>query len=70
LWCISSGAFIVTSKVSSRFDEIVDRSAGNCVKWKYFDKDVVPMWVADMDFKSPEPIQRAVAVRSLWRVWL
>jgi cystathionine beta-lyase len=69
LWCISSGAFIVTSKVSSRFDEIVDRSAGNCVKWKYFDKDVVPMWVADMDFKSPEPIQRAVAARAAYGVF-
>jgi cystathionine beta-lyase len=59
----------VTNKVSSRFDEIVDRSAGNCVKWKYFDKDVLPMWVADMDFKSPEPIQRAVAARAAYGVF-
>jgi cysteine-S-conjugate beta-lyase len=55
--------------VSSRFDEIVDRSMGNCIKWKYFEKDVVPMWVADMDFKSPEPIQRAVAARAAYGVF-
>ncbi len=59
----------MTSTVSSRFDEIVDRSAGNCVKWKYFDQDVLPMWVADMDFKSPEPIIRAVSERAAYGVY-
>jgi cystathionine beta-lyase len=55
--------------VSSQFDEVVDRSAGNCVKWKYFDQDVLPMWVADMDFKSPEPIIRAVSERAAYGVY-
>lgn len=59
----------MTNRVTSRFDEIVDRSAGNCVKWKYFERDVVPMWVADMDFKSPEPIQHAVAERAAYGVF-
>ncbi len=25
-------------------------------KWTYYSKDVLPMWVADMDFPSPKPI--------------
>jgi cysteine-S-conjugate beta-lyase len=25
-------------------------------KWTYYPKDVLPMWVADMDFPAPKPI--------------
>lgn len=64
-----TGAFIVTSKVNSRFDEIVDRNAGNCVKWKYFDQDVIPMWVADMDFKAPAPVIQALSERAAFGVY-
>ncbi len=59
----------MTSEVNSRFDEFVDRSAGNCLKWNYFDQDVLPMWVADMDFKSAEPIIRAVSARAAFGVY-
>ena len=38
----------------SFFDEVVDRTQTPSEKWdKYKDKDVIPAWVADMDFKSP-----------------
>ena len=34
------------------FDEIVDRTKTPCEKWnKYKGQDVIPAWVADMDFK-------------------
>ena len=41
------------------FDEIINRKNTNCVKYdailRYFKKDdVQPLWVADMDFKTPE----------------
>lgn len=50
------------------FDEIIDRSNTDCVK---LDKmkalfgrdDLIPLWVADMDFKSPPPIIKALQTR-------
>ena len=35
------------------FDEIIDRTQHNSAKWGVFDADCLPMWVADMDFRSP-----------------
>jgi len=36
------------------FDEIIDRSCTSSMKWeKYEGTDIIPMWVADMDFKAP-----------------
>lgn len=46
------------------FDEIPDRKSSESVKWHYFDEDVLPMWVADMDFPSPEPVVRALRDRA------
>jgi cystathionine beta-lyase len=46
---------------AQRFDRVVDRRATNSLKWdRYADRDVVPMWVADMDFRAPEPIREAL----------
>ena len=44
-------------RIRSNFDEVVDRKGTNCAKWDTIEaknkpKDVLPMWVADMDFKS------------------
>jgi cystathionine beta-lyase len=30
------------------------------IKWNYFKKDILPMWVADMDFPAPKPILDAL----------
>lgn len=40
------------------FDEIIDRNNTNSIKWKLKDKekDVIPMWIADMDFRTAQPI--------------
>jgi cystathionine beta-lyase len=32
------------------------RNPGRSNKWNYYPKDVLPMWVADMDFPTPKPI--------------
>jgi len=43
------------------FDKVYDRSASNSVKWdKYQGQDILPMWVADMDFRSPSPVIDAI----------
>ncbi|WP_044417326.1 MalY/PatB family protein [Halarcobacter anaerophilus] len=47
------------------FDEIIDRKDTSCVKYdaleKYFGyKDLQPLWVADMDFKTPDVIIKAL----------
>ncbi|MBN2389012.1 MAG: PatB family C-S lyase [Anaerolineales bacterium] len=46
------------------FDRRVDRRGTNSIKWQLYGPDVLPLWVADMDFPAPEPIlfalQRAV----------
>jgi cystathionine beta-lyase len=42
------------------FDRIIDRRQTNSIKWTLYDPDVLPMWVADMDFAVPEPITQAL----------
>jgi len=45
----------------SQFDKILDRRASsNSIKWHLFDEDILPMWVADMDFAAPPPILGAL----------
>lgn len=48
------------------FDAGVKRIGTNCVKWDDMiaetgDQDMLPMWVADMDFPSPPAIKEALA---------
>lgn len=45
------------------FDRIIDRRCTDCAKWTHYDPDVLPVWVADMDFASPEAIQHALHER-------
>lgn len=42
------------------FDTIIDRQSTESVKWHYYDEDVLPMWVADMDFASPPEVVQAL----------
>nr|WP_315292422.1 PatB family C-S lyase [Serratia proteamaculans] len=46
------------------FDQWVDRSHSDSVKWdKYRDRDIIPLWVADTDFPSPPAIIAALQQR-------
>lgn len=46
------------------FDRVVERHKSDSLKWhKYQGRDVIPMWVADMDFPAPEPILEALRAR-------
>ena len=35
------------------FDEIIDRTSHHSAKWSAVEDGCLPMWVADMDFRSP-----------------
>lgn len=45
------------------FDEEIDRRHSDSVKWNAFSEDILPMWVADMDFRSPDCIIDALQQR-------
>ena len=49
----------------SRFDEVIERRGTHAVKWDglktvFGREDVLPMWVADMDFKAPDKVSEAI----------
>jgi len=51
------------------FDEIIDRSNTDCVKYDlrqlfFGTENVIPMWVADMDFRTPDFIMKAIRARA------
>jgi len=49
----------------SDFDVVLNRRNTNSAKWdKYADTDILPMWVADMDFKVPQQIIDAIKKRA------
>lgn len=45
------------------FDELIDRRGTDCVKWDSEPAGVLPMWVADMDFKTAPCITEALKKR-------
>ena len=45
------------------FDEIINRRGTHCAKYDIFEDDVLPLWVADMDFPVPEPVIQALRER-------
>ena len=51
------------------FDKIINRTDTNCVKYDlrkevFGNPDVIPMWVADMDFETPDFVREAVIKRA------
>lgn len=46
------------------FDETVPRRGSNSYKWdSTTESDILPMWVADMDFRTATPIIHALERR-------
>lgn len=47
------------------FDRIIDRRATGSLKWdRYAGRDVLPLWVADMDFNAPPAVLEALQRRA------
>jgi cystathionine beta-lyase len=45
----------------SPFDTTIDRRGSDSYKWgKYAGRDILPLWVADMDFAAPPPVLAAL----------
>ncbi len=42
------------------FDQSINRRDSDSVKWNLYGEDVLPMWVADMDFRSPPAVIEAL----------
>ncbi len=48
----------------SKFDEVIDRRDSDSIKWgKYAGREVLPLWVADMDFAAPPAVVAALQQR-------
>lgn len=45
------------------FDERIDRTGTDAIKWGAADSDVLPMWVADMDFRTAPSVVEALRTR-------
>ncbi len=56
------------------FDKIVDREGTNCIKYDlreqfFVTNDVIPMWVADMDFDVPPCVTEAIIKRAQHKIY-
>ena len=54
--------------MSYNFDEIIDRRSTSCLKYDFaaergYPEDVLPFWVADMDFRTAQPVLDELARR-------
>ena len=56
--------------MKANLDEIIDRKGTDCVKWDAVEQiwgrnDLIPMWVADMDFKTAPFVVEALDIHLL-----
>ena len=56
------------------FDEVIDRSSNRSSKYdervkKFGTADVIPLWVADMDFRTAQPIIDACKAKAEDGIW-
>lgn len=51
------------------FERVIDRRGGDSQKWNKYAGDVLPLWVADMDFAAPPAIVAALERRVAHRIF-
>ena len=49
--------------MNADFDLLIDRRNSDSIKWNKYNDDVIPLWVADMDFMPPQVVLEAVRER-------
>lgn len=54
---------MTTDAITYDFDTIPERRGTSCYKWDLYDADVLPLFVAEMDFKAPAVITDAMKRR-------
>ena len=47
----------------NQFDNVISRFNTDSVRWDKYNKDIIPLWVADMDFETPQCVVDAVTKR-------
>jgi len=62
------------AKMKYDFDQVIDRSTNRSSKYdermkKFGTMDVIPLWVADMDFKTAQPIIDALKKKAEEGIW-
>ncbi|MGC9522124.1 MAG: MalY/PatB family protein [Anaerolineae bacterium] len=57
-------SYLTSPDLPYDFDKIIDRRQTDSIKWQNYDEGVLPMWVADMDFRSPPAVVRALRKRA------
>jgi cystathionine beta-lyase len=67
-FCIFVSNRLGTCMKKYDFDEIIDRSGTSAYKlelckWRFGTDDVLPLWVADMDFRTPDFVMDAIRQR-------
>lgn len=61
-------------KMKYDFDRLVDRKGTFSLKWEYRKdlmqkRDIIPLWVADMDFEVPLPVRQAIQKRAAHEIY-
>ena len=56
------------------FDQVIDRSGNHAAKYdervkKFGTDDVIPLWIADMDFRTCQPVIDALTARAQEGIW-
>lgn len=56
------------------FDKVVDRTGNRAAKYdertkKFGTDQVIPLWIADMDFQTAQPIIDALTARAQEGIW-
>lgn len=49
--------------MSTNFDEVIERRGSWSTRWERYPGDVIPLWVADTDFRAPPAVLAAIARR-------
>ena len=59
----SSSLLFPSKDEADDFDKVLDRRAPSVgsAKWRRYDEDVIPLWVADMDFQAPPSVRSALS---------
>ena len=65
LWLdsIRTNTYFQEDNLTSDFNTFINRSSTPATKWLRYDSDVLPFWVADMDFKSPASVIESLRTR-------
>jgi cystathionine beta-lyase len=53
----------MTQTISFDFDTPINRHDTGSAKWTLFGEEILPMWVADMDFQSPPAVLDALRAK-------